>query len=51
MKKNNKENLIRTIPKGIWEGSPPKKSTKDMSSTTDLQGNGYPTPNNSKENH
>ena len=47
MKKTEKKKPIPTIPKGVWESSRPeseeKRQQKHFSSSTDLQGNGYPT--------
>ncbi|MCR5738044.1 MAG: hypothetical protein K6G64_10420 [Eubacterium sp.] len=42
MKKIRKNKSVKTIPKGIWEGTPPQKKKTTSSPTTDLQGNGYP---------
>lgn len=44
MKKTEKDNPVKTVPKGVWESSRPQKG-KDKTTcsvTTDLQGNGYP---------
>lgn len=45
MKATDKKKSIKTIPKGVWEGSHPQKKKPDgaCTQTTDLQGNGYPT--------
>ncbi len=45
MKKSEKKEPVNPIPEGVWESTRPvsgsRKSTP-ASSTTDLQGNGYP---------
>lgn len=48
MKFAEKDKPIRTIPKGVWESSRPsddkeKDKEQNITTTTDLQGNGYPT--------
>lgn len=47
MKITDKKKPINTMPKGLWESTPPvKKHPKEnepFTKTTDLQGNGYPT--------
>jgi len=50
MKETDKKKPIKTIPKGVWESSRPKKDTdkNEVTLTTDLQENGYPV--NRKEN-
>lgn len=46
MKITDKKKPIPTMPKGLWESSSPVKSSakekEAFTSTTDLQGNGYP---------
>lgn len=43
MKITDKNKPVKTIPKGVWEGSKPEKEKSNSASlTTDLQGNGYP---------
>ena len=48
MKLTDKKKPIDTIPKGVWESSHDTKHKKDeqekLSTTADLQGNGYPNP-------
>lgn len=53
MKFTDKKKPVKTIPHGVWESSRPKQPRdKDnpSSPTTDLQGNGYPTPTNRQDN-
>lgn len=48
---------IKTIPKGVWEASRPddncnqdsKKDSNTCTLSTDLQGNGYPSPSGAKD--
>ncbi len=47
METSNKDKSVKTIPKGVWEGTHPDKPEK-QSIRTDLQGNGYPTDKQSK---
>ncbi|MGN0438573.1 MAG: hypothetical protein ACI4F4_08635 [Lachnospiraceae bacterium] len=45
MKNTEKKKPVETMPKGIWEASRPDEDdvAKNVSTTTtDLQGNGYP---------
>ncbi len=43
MKITDKKKPVKTVPKGVWEGSRPEKNkTNPETLTTDLQGNGYP---------
>lgn len=46
MKKTEKKEPIKTIPKGVWESTTPYKQSEKKEITTDLQENGY--PNNKK---
>ena len=51
MKSTEKKKPVNTTPKGVWEGSDPRRrkgETQNPSLTTDLQGNGY--PDDRKEN-
>lgn len=53
MKITDKDKPINTLPKGVWESSNPlreKKNNKnnDFTTSTDLQGNGYPTNKQNK---
>lgn len=50
MKLTDKKKPIKTIPKGVWESSRPDKDKKENVSTpsTDQQGNGYPSNQQSK---
>lgn len=47
MKITDKKKRINAMPKGIWESSSPvkehSKENEALTTTTDLQGNGYPT--------
>lgn len=47
MKITDKKKRIHTMPKGLWESSSPvkdkSKENEPFTTTTDLQGNGYPT--------
>lgn len=44
MKITDKKKPVHTIPQGVWESSRPteNKDKSTNSTTTDLQGNGYP---------
>lgn len=47
MKVTDNNKPINTLPKGVWESSNPirdkkNKNNNGFTSTTDLQGNGYP---------
>lgn len=51
MKFADKDKPIKTIPKGVWESSrpvPDKEETSSATESTDLQGNGYPKPQDKK---
>lgn len=50
MKITDKKRPVKTIPKGVWESSKPtgSKEQNKTSTTTDLQGNGYPVNKQSK---
>lgn len=53
MKITDKDKPINTLPKGVWESSNPihdkkNKNNTDFTTSTDLQGNGYPTNKQSK---
>ena len=56
MKATDKDKVIRTVPKGAWEGGIINKKKKPSKKqhlndiTTDLQGNGYPVSNNKQSN-
>ena len=44
MKITDKKKPVKTIPAGVWESSRPNQNKKKTvsSSSTDMQGNGYP---------
>ena len=44
MKITDKKKPVNTIPAGVWESSRPNQNKKKtvFSSSTDMQGNGYP---------
>ncbi|MBO4998052.1 MAG: hypothetical protein J6D02_08650 [Lachnospira sp.] len=49
MRYTDKKKPVKTIPNGVWESSrpeQPKEKNSPLSPSTDLQGNGYPTPTN-----
>ena len=48
MKVTDKNQPIKTIPKGVWEANRPTENKGKGSNTTDLQGNGYPSNKQSK---
>lgn len=52
MKKTEKKKPVKSMPQGVWEASrsehTEKEKNKELSDTTDLQGNGY--PKNSSKN-
>ena len=52
MKETDKKKPIKAIPKGVWESSKPDTHYKtDIKNTTstDLQGNGYPAKSEQKK--
>ncbi len=54
MKESEKKKPVKTIPDGVWESSRPVKTKKDKNDepftpSTDLQGNGYPFKNISRQ--
>ncbi len=51
MNENEKNNKVHALPKGIWESSRPvnSKNKEECTPSTDLQGNGYPTENQNKQ--
>ena len=42
MKVTDKKKPVNTIPSGVWESSKPVNGKDKTTTTTDLQGNGYP---------
>lgn len=53
MKTSEKKKPVKTIPDGVWESSRPSQKDKRKDNptvVTDLQGNGYPTNRQSKNN-
>ncbi|MBR1930020.1 MAG: hypothetical protein IJ833_00900 [Lachnospiraceae bacterium] len=52
MKITDKKKPINTVPDGVWEADRPDSDKRDknseLSATTDLQGNGYPTNQSGK---
>lgn len=53
MKITDKDKPVHTVPKGVWESNHPISEKKDktnnvFTTSTDLQGNGYPINKQSK---